>query len=346
EHLKEYHRVIGAALRVMLHDRLPAKDEIETQVVGPKAEKDGLHWRKFLLSRKGETEHVPTIGVHGSEFDGTVVVWVHPEGKSSLMHQGKLVPAAQQIIDRKAAILAPDVMWTGEARGVVLHIRTDAEKMKARQISLDEVRKAVESSLGKGFTDLDFIMSKEKAEEVRPKIQDLALREKDGQVVRLADVAVAEIGAQLPVNGSFGGYTFGYNRPLLANRVHDILTVIAMAKGREETKTIHLVGFDKAGPWVALARGLCGDAVQRTAVDFDQFSFEKVRAVSDEMMLPGGLKYGGLPALTALAAPGELFVHNQRGAGSPEWLAAAYQAAGEPGHLRREAEKVAPEKVV
>ena len=33
------------------------------------------------------------------------------------------------------------------------------------------------------------------------------------------------------------------------------------------------------------------------------------------MMLPGALKYGGLPALAALAAPGELYVHNHHGTG-------------------------------
>src|SRR5262249_12325499 len=133
-----------------------------------------------------------------------------------------------------------------------------------------------------------------------------------------------------PVNDKFAGYTFGYNRPLLANRVHDILTAIALAKGHEETKTVHLVGFDRAGRWVALARGLCGDAVARTAVDFDRFRFEKVVTVTDEMMLPGALKYGGLGALAALAAPGELLVHDHRGTGMGQWLNAAYKAAGHP----------------
>ncbi len=148
------------------------------------------------------------------------------------------------------------------------------------------------------------------------------------------------------VDSRFAGYTFGYNRPLLANRVHDILTAIAYAKGHKKARTIHLVGFDKAGPWVALARGLCGDAVARTAVDLDQFRFEKVRSTSDEMMLPGALKYGGLPAFAALAAPGELLVHNHRGTGSGALLGAAYKAAGTTDRLREEADKLAVDKVV
>jgi dienelactone hydrolase len=268
--LNEYRRVIGTALRVMVHDRLPSKDDVEFQYVGEKGEKDGLRWRKFLIGRKGQGEQIPALGIRGKEFDGTVVVWVHPDGKSSLMRDGKPVPAAQQILDKKAAILAVDVFGTGEFQG-----------------------------------------------------------------------------AKLPgVDAKYAGYTYCFNRPLLANRVHDILTAVALAKGHEETKTVHLVGFEATGPWVALARGLCGDAVSRTAVDMHQFRFDAVRTTSDEMMLPGGLKYGGLGPLAALAAPGELFIHNHRGTGSGQWLTAVYKAAGHPERLQRSPDQVTPEKAV
>jgi hypothetical protein len=179
------------------------------------------------------------------------------------------VPAARAILDKKAAILAPDVLLTGESAGA------------------------------------------------RP----------------------------APVNKDYAGYTFGYNRPLLANRVHDILTAVAFARGHEKTKTVHLVGFDKAGPWAVLARALCGDAVARTAADVDQFRFDKVVSTSDEMLLPGALKYGGLPAFAALCAPGELYLHNHEGTGMGEWAKAAYEAAGSKGRLERSPDKVAPEKV-
>src|SRR5262249_677338 len=130
--LESYRGIVGAALRVMIHDTLPGKSEIEFKYVGEKGEKEGLSWRKFLIGRKGLDEKIGAPGIRGPKFDGTVVVWVHPEGQSSLMRDGKLVPAAQQLIDRKAAILAPDVTWTGEARGLVLRVRADSEKLKAR----------------------------------------------------------------------------------------------------------------------------------------------------------------------------------------------------------------------
>jgi hypothetical protein len=109
---------------------------------------------------------------------------------------------------------------------------------------------------------------------------------------------------------------------------------------------VDLVGIGKAGSWVLLARSLCGDAVQRTAADMDQFRFEKVRTTSDEMMLPGALKYGGLPALAGLAAPGELYIHNHQGTGSGPWLKAAYTAAKAEDRLQREAQKQPTDKVI
>jgi hypothetical protein len=148
-----------------------------------------------------------------------------------------------------------------------------------------------------------------------------------------------------PVNAGYAGFTFGYNRPLLANRVHDILTTIACVR-KEGAKKIHLVGVGSAGPWVVLARAQCGDAVTRTAADLDQFRFEKVKTTSDEMMLPGALKYGGLSAFAALATPGELFLHNVPVLQDkePDWLSAAYYGA--PKAIQQQQQKASPDKVI
>lgn len=148
-----------------------------------------------------------------------------------------------------------------------------------------------------------------------------------------------------PVNKGYAGYTFGYNRPLLAERVHDILTAVAFAQQhRDKVKTIHLAGFGKAGPWVALARPLCGDAVARTAADLNQFDFASIKDMDDEMMLPGALKYGGLPTLASLSAPHELLVHNVQGNGSV--LQSAYQAAGQAKNLRRDEKQLTTNEVI
>jgi dienelactone hydrolase len=148
------------------------------------------------------------------------------------------------------------------------------------------------------------------------------------------------------VNEVFAGYTFGYNRPLLSQRVHDILTAVAFARKQQGVKKVHLIGNGKAGPWVLLARGLCGDSVARTAADVNKFRFDSVRKMTDEMMLPGALKYGGLPALAGLSAPGELHLHNQRGTGMGQWLKPAYKAAGAGDKLVTSGEKLPAEKLI
>lgn len=248
----ERRRVLGTALRVMVHDRLPEAGDVEAREVGDKEERDGVSYRRLLLGRKGHHEQIPAVGLHGPKFDGTVVVWVHPEGKASLWHDGRLTPAARAAVDGGAALLAVDVLHTGESAG--------------------------------------------------------AKRE--------------------PVNATYAGFTFGYNRPLLAERVHDVLTAVAYARGHEKTKAVHLAGFGAAGPWVLLARALCSDAVARTAADANGFRFDEVRDVNDPMMLPGAVKYGGLPALAGLVAPAELYVHGARGTGLDGWTKEAYRDAG------------------
>jgi dienelactone hydrolase len=266
--LAEFRRAVGTALRVMAADVLPAPGDVEEQRAGEMEEGDGFRYRRFFLGRKGQGEQVPAVGVLGPDFDGTVVVWVHPEGKKSLFPNGTLAPAARQLLQGRAALLAVDVFGTGELT---------PEKLTA-------------------------------------------------------------------VDGRYAGYTFGYNRPLVAQRVHDILTAVAYARGHEKAKAVHLVGWGKAGPWVLLARGLCGDAVARTAADADGFRVEAVRSADDPMMLPGALKYGGLPALAALAAPGELYAHGVTDPG--DWLTAVYAAAGAKEKLHRLAEKQPEGKVV
>jgi dienelactone hydrolase len=149
-----------------------------------------------------------------------------------------------------------------------------------------------------------------------------------------------------PVNKQYAGFTFGYNRSILANRVGDILSAVAHARDHLKARKIHLVGFEKAGPWVVLARGLCGDAVERCAADMNGFQFEDITSTADENMLPGALKYGGMAKLSALCAPGELYLHNLPQGGIGDWLPAAYEAAGVAGRLQLAQEKTAMEKVV
>jgi dienelactone hydrolase len=270
--LAELRRVAGTALRVMMSDELPSPGGVEKQLGTADI---GLGAKQSLtLGRKGKGEAVPAVQLTGPASDGAVVVWIHPDGASSLYKDKLLVPAAQEILKKKGRIVAPDVFMTGAFT-------------RAKRVPLDK----------------------------QP-------------------------------NPGFAGYNYGYNRTLLANRVHDILTTVAYARTLPGVKRVHLVGFGKAGPWVVLARGLCGDAVDRTAADLDGFRFEQIVSNDDEMMQPGALKYGGLPALAALCAPHELYLHNMKGTGTGRWVRAAYEAGGHADRLRRGEARSSPEEVV
>ncbi len=101
-------------------------------------------------------------------------------------------------------------------------------------------------------------------------------------------------------NPPYAGFHFAYNRSLLAERVNDLLTLVAFAHRRESVQSVDLVGVGKAGPWALCARALAGEGVGRAAIDLNGFDFDQVKEASDEMMLPGALKYGGLAAFATL----------------------------------------------
>jgi dienelactone hydrolase len=104
-------------------------------------------------------------------------------------------------------------------------------------------------------------------------------------------------------------YTLGYNASVFAQRVRDVVSLVQFIQGHErQSKRVVLVGMAGAGPWVAAARVLCGDAVSEAVVDTGGFRFAKLLDYRDPNFLPGGAKYGDLPGLLALAAPGRTLV--------------------------------------
>jgi hypothetical protein len=110
--------------------------------------------------------------------------------------------------------------------------------------------------------------------------------------------------AELPaVDKRYSGYTFGYNRPVLANRVRDILTAIGAMVDREDVTDLSLIGTGEAGPWVLLAAGLAEGDVKQAIADVNAFRFANVKSTGEPMFLPGALRYGDIGGLTALAAP-------------------------------------------
>jgi hypothetical protein len=131
-------------------------------------------------------------------------------------------------------------------------------------------------------------------------------------------------------------YTFGYNPALFVHRVHDVLSVVNFVKSNSErpSRQVTVVGVDGAGPWVAAARAQAGGAIDQVVIDTGGFRFGKVLDFFDPNFLPGGAKYGDVPALLALGAPGRAWV----AAESEDALALAhaqYEAANASKNLAR-----------
>ena len=132
-------------------------------------------------------------------------------------------------------------------------------------------------------------------------------------------------------HADYAGYTWGYNRTLIAERAHDVLTAVAHARSLEGARSVSLYGPGGAGSWVILARALCGEAVGRTAAEAS-WDFDRIVDLADPNLLPGGLRYGGLAGFAALCAPGELRLLGVETL--PHLVRYAYRAAGRPDGVR------------
>ncbi len=120
-------------------------------------------------------------------------------------------------------------------------------------------------------------------------------------------------------------YTFGYNHSVFVRRVHDVLSVVKYVKNHERpSKELTVIGLAGAGPWVAAARAQCGEAIDRAVIDTQGFRFGKVLDIHSPDFLPGGAKYGDLPGMLAMGAPGRLWLAGE-GTESAELLRKNYQ---------------------
>jgi dienelactone hydrolase len=150
----------------------------------------------------------------------------------------------------------------------------------------------------------------------------------------LADGRPPEHNREVEGNREFAGFTYGYNSPVFAQRVHDVLTAVVFCSNHERRpEKLDLIGLSpQAGPIVAAARAQAGHLVRKAAVDTHGFRFSKLNDYRHIMFLPGAAKYGDVPALLALSAPHALWVGGE-GKGS-ELAQAAFKAANMGGNLQ------------
>ena len=162
------------------------------------------------------------------------------------------------------------------------------------------------------------------------------------EVRRLLDAGIEVLGVDLYMQGEwlamgqtaqvrkidndrdYAGFTYGYNPTLFAQRVHDLLTVIAYAKTQADVEALGLIGLKGSGHWAAVARALAGRSVDLGVFDTQGFRFGNVEDIYHVDFLPGGAKYGDLTGLLALSAPARLWL---AGEGAAAEIRDLYQKA-------------------
>jgi Abhydrolase family len=128
----------------------------------------------------------------------------------------------------------------------------------------------------------------------------------------------------------FAGYTLGYNHPLLAQRTHDVMTLLSFVAHHQLAPTkLHIAGVNGAAFECLAATALNRDLVSSLAVDTRGYRFGSITDIRDVNLLPGAVKYGDLPAFLALCAPVPLAVVGET-TGSLGVARKAYQVEQRP----------------
>jgi dienelactone hydrolase len=137
----------------------------------------------------------------------------------------------------------------------------------------------------------------------------------------------------LPDEEGYAGWTYCYNLPLFARRVHDILAVIAYVKDWDvESNEIAVVGLNGVGHLVAAAVVQARGDITQAAINTGGFRFAGLNDIYDVNFIPGAAKYDDVLGLLALLAPTKLWLLGE-GETAPSIVKAAFIAAGEHTNL-------------
>ena len=132
---------------------------------------------------------------------------------------------------------------------------------------------------------------------------------------------------------SYSGYTFGYNRPLVARRFEQLMCAIAFLRHTESDAFLEIVADRETCVSSSAAAVVAGAAVNDLRVDTGGFRLAQVTAYSDPEFLPGAVKYLDLPGLLSLRAPNALELGGESAEGA-ELLERVYGAADASNELR------------
>jgi hypothetical protein len=340
--LKRLYAMLGAPDKVMLHrgEHFPhnynavsrcafygwLNKNFKLGVKEPVIERDYQRLTREQLS-VWDTGH-PAPQAADPDFERKLLRWFHEDAQKQLALGNS--GAREIIADGTAVIIGRTLATAGEVKWDMLH-KTDRGSWIEMTGLLQNNRYHEELPVAFAFpkqwkgTTVVWLTGQGKA----------SLYGADGalaaDVQKLVDSGVTVLGVDLLLQGEFladgqsltktpsvknpreaAPYTFGYNHALFARRVHDVLTVIQFIKTFERpSKQVVLAGIEGAGPIVAAARAVSGEAVDRFVIDTGSFRFGKVLDIRSPEFLPGGAKYGDLPGVLSVSPRGPTLVFGE-----------------------------------
>ncbi len=112
--LKEFRRVIGGALEVMIGRSLPPGGSTEFEQTA-ETTRDGFREFTGKLRLKAQGEELPTVFLLPENYNRQVVLWFDGEGKGRIFESsGKPIPEVAKLLNAGFAVASADLYLTGE----------------------------------------------------------------------------------------------------------------------------------------------------------------------------------------------------------------------------------------
>jgi dienelactone hydrolase len=307
----------------------------------------------------------------GPEFERSLLRWLTADADKQLRAAGDSLEAYRQQVGGAVDVLigrnlaeAGEVVWdvkTKEDRGAYLEVtgllRNTSHNEELPVVLLQPKKRNAQAVIWADDAGKAGLFNR-----VEGAIPQLKV-----EIQKLLEAGVEVVGVDLLYQGEFlkdgqpltrtprvknpreaAAFTFGYNRAVFAERVQDLLSVVSFVRNQElKTGRLGLVGLDGTGPLVAAARAQARDAIDCAALHTGGFRFGHVLEIQDVNFLPGGAKYGDIPGMLALGAPGRLWLAGEAG-GVPDLVKNIYGKASAADHVVASSaeKKEAPEAAV
>src|SRR5205823_8712493 len=105
----EYRGIVRTALRVMVNDHLPGRDQVETSHASGLKAGDGVTIETGTVGRRDAHESVPYVALVPWGWNGSVVIWVDRKGKAALFDGDQPNQDVRNLLEEKTAVVSADL---------------------------------------------------------------------------------------------------------------------------------------------------------------------------------------------------------------------------------------------